>query len=259
MKTVHFLLPRNIYCFLLISILPISLTECRKKKQDPDILGTSIAYFPFTGNALDASKNGNHGNILGAVLTSGRNGEPNSAYQFDGITARIEIPNRILLNPEYTIAAWASPDEIYSDVPSSNVARTVVSLGGPGADQVLTLGTTTQGSVWSFFSYTGSPVIFPVPTVYTNKGVGARRWAHLVAVRKKNELQLYVDGVLESRMTIPEQPPLYNSPYNVFIGMRSQDFPFQQFKGKIDDVAFFKTALAEEDVAILCRQMGALQ
>ncbi|MCX6257930.1 MAG: choice-of-anchor D domain-containing protein [Bacteroidia bacterium] len=46
-------------------------------------IGT-IAYYPFSGNADDASGNGNNGTVYGPVLTSDRFGIPNSAYQFNG-------------------------------------------------------------------------------------------------------------------------------------------------------------------------------
>jgi len=42
-----------------------------------------VAYFPFNGNANDASGNGNNGIVYGATLAPDRFGNPNSAYRFD--------------------------------------------------------------------------------------------------------------------------------------------------------------------------------
>jgi len=39
-----------------------------------------VAYYPFNGNADDASGNGNNGTINGAVLTDDRFGNPNSQW-----------------------------------------------------------------------------------------------------------------------------------------------------------------------------------
>ena len=43
-----------------------------------------VGWWPFNGNANDESGNGNHGTVNGATLTAGRNGNANSAYDFDG-------------------------------------------------------------------------------------------------------------------------------------------------------------------------------
>ena len=58
-----------------------------------------VGYWPFNGNTIDESGNGNNGSVHGATLTSDRFGSNNSAYDFDmngncyGCPGdRIEIP-----------------------------------------------------------------------------------------------------------------------------------------------------------------------
>jgi hypothetical protein len=41
-----------------------------------------VAYYPFNGNANDASGNGNNGTIVGATLVTNRFGQANSAFKF---------------------------------------------------------------------------------------------------------------------------------------------------------------------------------
>jgi len=41
-----------------------------------------VAYYPFDGNANDASGNGNHGTTHGVTLTTDRFGNANGAYYF---------------------------------------------------------------------------------------------------------------------------------------------------------------------------------
>ena len=48
-----------------------------------------IAYYPFNGNANDASGNGNNGTVSGAVLATDRFGNTNSCYQFNGTSSKI--------------------------------------------------------------------------------------------------------------------------------------------------------------------------
>ena len=42
-----------------------------------------VAWYPFNGNANDESGNGNNGTVNGAVISTDRNGNLNSAYSFD--------------------------------------------------------------------------------------------------------------------------------------------------------------------------------
>ncbi len=52
-----------------------------------------VAFYPFNGNALDESGNGNHGTVSGSVLTEDRFGKPNNAFLFDGVDDYIEVAN----------------------------------------------------------------------------------------------------------------------------------------------------------------------
>ncbi|HYG15824.1 MAG TPA: hypothetical protein VEC12_08735, partial [Bacteroidia bacterium] len=67
-----------------------------------------VAYYPFTGNAGDSSGTGNHGSVNGAILTTDRFGNPNSAYQFDGSNDYIEIADHSSLDvaDSFSITLW---------------------------------------------------------------------------------------------------------------------------------------------------------
>jgi hypothetical protein len=71
-----------------------------------------IGYWPFDGNANDASGNNNHGKPVGAVLTQDRNGYLNSAYYLDGHDDYIHIPHSDILKPQLpvSVAAWIRCD-----------------------------------------------------------------------------------------------------------------------------------------------------
>jgi gliding motility-associated-like protein len=58
-----------------------------------------LLYYPFSGNANDASGNGYHGMVFNATLADDRFGNPNSAYYFNGINSYIEFPNFAALKP----------------------------------------------------------------------------------------------------------------------------------------------------------------
>jgi hypothetical protein len=73
-----------------------------------------VAYYPFDGNANDASGNGNHGTVHGATLTEDRFGNAEGAYSFDG-DDYIKVPN-FTLNPneDFTFSLWVFFHEIHS-------------------------------------------------------------------------------------------------------------------------------------------------
>ena len=65
--------------------------------------GELAAYYPFNGNAYDASGNNNNGTVYGATLTTDRLGNPNSAYFFNGQNSYIQIPSSSSLNFQNSI------------------------------------------------------------------------------------------------------------------------------------------------------------
>src|ERR1700689_1178920 len=71
-----------------------------------------IAYYPFSGNANDATGNGNNGIPMNGVqLTTDRFGNPNSAYYFDGIDDYIVVNDSGKLSPpSVTVAAFVYPE-----------------------------------------------------------------------------------------------------------------------------------------------------
>ncbi|MFA6457430.1 MAG: hypothetical protein WCW40_11455, partial [Bacteroidota bacterium] len=67
-----------------------------------------IAYYPFSGNANDASGNGYHAVVNGAVLSLDRFGNANSSYNLNGSTDYLAVTNIDLPqgNTERTISAF---------------------------------------------------------------------------------------------------------------------------------------------------------
>jgi hypothetical protein len=68
-----------------------------------------VGYWPFSGNANDASSNVNNGTVNGATLTTDRFGNSNSAYSFDGIDDYIQtqsIFNLVTGTTSRTVSLW---------------------------------------------------------------------------------------------------------------------------------------------------------
>ena len=88
-----------------------------------------VGWWPFTGNAIDSSGNGNDGTVNGATLTTDRNGGANQAYSFEpNSNSNINIPFSSSLNTiqnGITISAW-----IYMDggTPAGTVRQLTVGI-----------------------------------------------------------------------------------------------------------------------------------
>ena len=63
-----------------------------------------IAYYPFNGNANDASGNANNGTVNGATLGTDRFGNANSSYNFNGNTITAAVMHK--LEEDFTISIW---------------------------------------------------------------------------------------------------------------------------------------------------------
>lgn len=96
-------------CHLITIALILCSVSCLAQTL-PDYVPANgiMAWYPFSGNSGDSSGNGNNGTCFGSTLTSGRFGNPNSAYSFGGSGQYISIPNSPSLNPynALTLNAW---------------------------------------------------------------------------------------------------------------------------------------------------------
>ena len=81
--------------------------------QVPSYVPTNglVGYWPFNGNANDASGNGNNGTVNGATLTTDRFGVVNKAYNFDGINDFIDLQN-LTSNLNFSYSLWFNASEI---------------------------------------------------------------------------------------------------------------------------------------------------
>src|ERR1700679_2166641 len=80
-----------------------------------------MAYYPFNGNANDASGNNNNPSFNSATLTSDRLGNANSAYHFNG-SEYIQIPNNPGINStnQISLCAWVRPTGFYQGLCHGN-------------------------------------------------------------------------------------------------------------------------------------------
>lgn len=117
------------------------------------MLANLLAFYPFEGDANDASGNGLHGTLNGATATGA--GFQGGAYQFDGTNDYISLPLNI--NPsaqrQLTIGAWAKADK-------TTARQAVISHDDGGFDRALMVDDRGGGVGWSAFSGSGGALGF---------------------------------------------------------------------------------------------------
>lgn len=85
-----------------------------------------VGWWPFSGNADDASGNAHHGAVNGAALAPDRLGFPDQAYAFDGTSSYIEVadaPALRLNDDSYSMAWWASVNSYNANATAFVVKR----------------------------------------------------------------------------------------------------------------------------------------
>ncbi|MBN1182348.1 MAG: PD40 domain-containing protein, partial [Bacteroidales bacterium] len=204
-------------------------------------ISSLIAYYPFNGDATDASGNGNNGTVSGATLTTDRFGNENSAYHFAGnssVSHYIEIPDDESISnlSRFSISVWINED-------------------GNATDD--------GGIVWKFWdgvngeygiqSYitpqTYGVGIYQTNRLFSKEKIAFNQWRHLVSTWDGNTIKLYIDGVLDTS-TIYINSSTGNSGDPLYIGIKGapERYNSKDFNGDIDDVRLYNRAIIESEI-----------
>ncbi len=212
-----------------------------------------LAYYPFNGNANDASSNGNNGLVYGATLTADHQGLPNSAYHFDGNGQFIEIANSSSLNSisnQMTISFWIKvesfPPGNYGDIIISKQSGSGVSQSGFNVNQGSQTGIYLQVS-----SGGGNMGIAGVPSNTSNYNT----FHHVVLIYDNGNATSYLDGTINSTgintaMIGPNTMPL------LFGKANWSNINANPFNGILDDVGLWNRALTATEVTTLYNGSG---
>jgi hypothetical protein len=209
------------------------------------VKGNLLASYPFNGNANDATVNGRNGTVTNAMLTTDRNGHPNSAYRFDGSTSSIRIPNDIGLNTQKAFAVnfWMKIGAMYAreQYPLSHgnyMNRWKVSISNnrlrwtvKTASGIKDLDSETQLSVDSLYN---------VSAQYD----GA-------------DMEVYLNGGLDA--FAPWSGAIQQTSIDVTIGQSVPGDNNYNFNGVLDDVRFFDYGLSPDEIASFASDVTAVQ
>lgn len=214
-----------------------------------------VAYYPFNGNANDASGNGNNGTPMNGVqMTTDRFGNSNSAYLFDGADDYISVPNSASLNPQnaMSIALYFNPSRNGTQVMLGKVAYT----GTTATQYQLSMDVPANPGVkFGVNAITNgcSGTAVNTGNVSTNIPVSLNIWHCIVGTFDNGVQKIYLDGVLMQTINTGFTTLNACSNATIQIGKWWSLDPFQ-FMGKIDDIRIYNRAINQDEVNALCIQ-----
>lgn len=247
-------------------ILSIALT-LSAFAQVPSYVPTNglVGWWPFNGNANDESGNGNNGTVNGATLTEDRNGNFNSAFNFNyqnwtwGAGGDyIYIPFSSQFNtPNLTVSVWFNLSSLgYNNNGVTIINRFENGYSNPG------------GETWRLW-YSSNDLLSSAviqggngnmqPYITANGGsVNFNEWNNVTFTYDGLNLKQYENGILVG--VVPSNGLLLNAAGNsgISVGISIQaNGHWGPYDGKIDDIGIWNRALTPQEVTALyngCQQ-----
>lgn len=204
-----------------------------------------VAYYPFNGNANDASGNGINGTVSGATLTTDESGNANNAYYFDGINAYISLPFSPLYNfapaDSFSLAAWILPDNstwpaqalVVKAPYNSNYTAANWNYG-------LYLENNKAMSGWANNNFLDGTTTLNLTTC----------WHHVAVTYRNGNWQLFVDGILEAFDYSQTMFILQDGFSSICLGKKGEAFG-DWYKGKLDEVRIYNRRLNQDEINVL--------
>jgi hypothetical protein len=212
-----------------------------------------VAYYPFNGDAQDASGNGNHGIVHGGIKYV--EGMVEQAVKLNGTDTYIRIANPSQkFDTQYTISGW-----VYTEG-RGGVLACKYTWEAPGGGRGFSLTSTTEGGsgnaragstffAMALFNESWTPSKYPKYTM----PIGV--FEYITAVYDEGNIKIYINGIVKAEKTISHSGTLDN-PYDMLIGTWwdsngtniVSDDSNRTFDGLIDDLRIYNRALSESEV-----------
>ncbi|MBX9742730.1 MAG: PT domain-containing protein, partial [Chthoniobacterales bacterium] len=209
-----------------------------------------VAYWPFEGNARDQSGSGNNGVVHNATLTSDRFGNPHSAYNFDGISSYIEVPNGSPFDfaNNMSVAFWVKPaasQSVWSTFFSKSyfangLSSWIIEQDGNSLNNVSFWYRQFLSNNWNFSSAIG---------------LATGQWNHYSITKENKKLNSYYNGNLIFTNFGTYSAIKANGNLPLFIGVADPTNGLY-FRGLLDDIFIYNRALTPQEVLKLS-QFGA--
>lgn len=207
---------------------------------------TVIAHYPFHGNANDESGNNNNGTVNGAVLTADRFGNPNNAYQFDGVDDYIDLGNDNSMKPDFpaSLSIWVNPGADYNQ----GALFANDEMDGTAYYNGLLVYLNPSGQVSSNIGG-GFASQSSRRTFTTDNSISLNGWTHVVVIwESATSRQIYFNGVLQNGTWDDGTATgiRYTSVAAAFGWSLASNLTY--FGGSLDDIYFYNKVLSQAEV-----------
>jgi len=219
-----------------------------KASSQPFLTNGLVAFYPFNGNANDASGNGNHGAVTSAASAVDRFGNPSSAYAFDGVSSLITVPDSpsLRISNDITVTCWLRFAETNAQV----------RLLGKGGHCYKNYGLwyDPHGTDWLFqkFPPQGGCLGCQENTASVTPPLVLGTWYQMVGVRSGGVARLYVNGIQMQERSVCSSIT-YTGSESLLIGATDPadppvDPPTSLVHGSLDDIRIYNRALSASEV-----------
>jgi len=205
-----------------------------------------VGYWPFCGNALDESGNGNHGTVNGATLTTDRFGNAGSAYGFDGINNFIEVPYSTQFNMQKSTWSFWMNKNVSGPV-SGTFTVGYSDNDGHHISNIFSVDSSYCQIVGSTF-----------PGIVNGAGYIPNNSWHMISfiydqTANENNFTYFVDGI-KSRTVTLLLPINFSSISQLRFGVAANGLQFNPYNGSLDDIAIWNRALSQNEISQLYNQ-----
>jgi len=207
-----------------------------------------VAYYPFSGNANDASGKGVNGVVNGATLSTDRFGGIGSAYYFNG-SSKISLGTQDLNTKQsFSICAWfQNKKTTYSVIAEQwdGVSAKAPWVLGIGGNTQATL--TTNVGVCTNESSNWQMIYEPL--------VDTIGWHFLVLTYNVSSNKIYcaLDGLIKDSLNVQT---VLDINMNITIGGNNGSNSSDYFKGSIDDIRIYSRALNATEIQTTFHEGG---
>jgi hypothetical protein len=205
-----------------------------------------VAYYAFSGDANDGTRNAKNATISGATLTADRLGKANSAYSFDGSSSLIYLPTNLLpaSSTDLCLSFWFKSYGI-----GNFSGQVLVDLRGQYnfAVSYFPNNPTYQRAVVLYVASSLASIDCNTPNNFIQDNI----WYHVVANYGNNTMQLYINGNLVNSKT-QSAPSAVSGYYNTL----GKDYHGEWdnrawFYGALDEIVIYKRSLTLTEIGAL--------
>ena len=197
-----------------------------------------VVHYPFNGNAVDHSWNGNDGIIQGAFPTSDRFGNLYSAYRFNGTDNYINAPV-LPVSDHFTSSVWFRTSPNFSSTYS-----VILDIEGYLGLAVVDLDVTR-----ALLNQDGTNYAVIDGTSY----VADAAWHHGAISYDGTELKLYIDGKLEASVVTTDTKVLPD--FNLRLGGNAQG---ASWHGDLDELRLYSNSLSEAEIGEIYNEFAQI-